>query len=401
MTSPPGERRPKLTLALVIGCTVLGLAGTDLVLPAVPTLPDTLGGSVATAQLVLATFVAGAGLGLILFGELGARFDQRRLLLASLAAYAVFSALAALAETLSQLIAIRFVQGLASAAAAVFAPGIIRVLFDEAAALRAIGILGSIESLVPALAPIAGVQLLAWFGWQASFIVIAAAAGLLWLGIFLLRHRIPDVRPTRSAHGYASLLGNPVYLRYALSQALTLGGLLVLVFGAPAVITRTMAGTLDDFIVMQIAGITFFIAGASSAGRLSQRFGGERMISVGSSVSCAGACLIAGYAAFGGNDPAWLAGLFVPMNFGLGLRGPPGFYAAIVAADGDDARASALLILLVLLITAAGTVLAAPLLLTGLLPLAAIAALISAASLLCLALLPRRPSSRPDRLARP
>ncbi|MCA8905693.1 MAG: hypothetical protein KDA43_12920, partial [Hyphomonas sp.] len=59
---------PSLAFALLILGTTLGIAGTDLVLPAVPGLPDVLGGSAAMAQLVLAAFVAGGCVGLILFG---------------------------------------------------------------------------------------------------------------------------------------------------------------------------------------------------------------------------------------------------------------------------------------------------------------------------------------------
>ena len=39
--------RPRAALALVVASTVLGLMGTDLVLPAVPSLPETLGGGPA------------------------------------------------------------------------------------------------------------------------------------------------------------------------------------------------------------------------------------------------------------------------------------------------------------------------------------------------------------------
>lgn len=46
--------RPRTALALVVTSTVLGLRGTDLVSPAVPSLPETLGGGPAEAQLVLA-----------------------------------------------------------------------------------------------------------------------------------------------------------------------------------------------------------------------------------------------------------------------------------------------------------------------------------------------------------
>ncbi len=50
---------PKAAFALVLCGTVLGIAGTDLVLPAIPGLPAALGGTPAAAQLVLAAFVAG------------------------------------------------------------------------------------------------------------------------------------------------------------------------------------------------------------------------------------------------------------------------------------------------------------------------------------------------------
>ena len=59
---------PSLAFALLLLGTTLGLAGTDLVLPAVPGLPEALGGTAAMAQLVLAAFVAGGCIGLILFG---------------------------------------------------------------------------------------------------------------------------------------------------------------------------------------------------------------------------------------------------------------------------------------------------------------------------------------------
>lgn len=127
--SSPPSRAPVITFALLILGTTLGIAGTDLILPAIPQLPELMGGSQAMAQLVLATFVAGTCAGLILFGELGARFDQRDLFVASLIAYGCVSLVCLFAPTLPVLVALRFLQGLSGAAAAVFAPGMIRPCF--------------------------------------------------------------------------------------------------------------------------------------------------------------------------------------------------------------------------------------------------------------------------------
>ena len=380
---------PTLAFLLLLLGTTLGLAGTDLVLPAVPGLPDALGGTAAMAQMVLAAFVAGTCVGLILFGELGARMDQRGLLVASLLAYAAVSLACAHAPGLPALVGLRFVQGLSGAAAAVFAPGMIRAMFSEGRAVRALGVMGSVESLVPALAPVAGVWLLAAFGWTSSFYAIAALALPVAALVFALRSRLPAPPPTRGAGSYIRLLINPVYLRYALSQACTLGGLLIFVFGAPAMMTRALGADLTAFIVMQVTGIAFFILASNIAGRMAEMFGPERMILTGSVISALGLIGLAAYGFSGGTETLIVAALFVPVNFGLGLRGPPGFFRAILASEGDDARGAALVILFVLATTATGTAIAAPFVTAGLAPLAMVAAGFSCLSALLLLALPR------------
>ncbi len=390
MTTPPAPlSTPALAFALLIIGTTLGIAGTDLVLPAIPDLPDALGGSQAMAQLVLAAFVAGGCIGLVLYGELGARFDQRSLLVVSFVAYALISLACILAPSLPILVSLRFGQGLTGSAAAVFAPGMIRAMFSEARAVRAIGLMGSVESLVPALAPVIGVWLLVAFGWKSSFILIGALSLGVAALVALLRHRLPAPDPTRGAGGYLRLATSPVFLRYALSQAFTLGGLLIFVFGAPAMITKGLGGDLGDFIIMQVTGIAFFIAGSNFAGKLSARFEPEPMILFGSTMSAAGLAGILIYALLGGTAPLMLAALFVPVNLGLGFRGPPGFYRAVVAARGDDARGSGLVLVAILSTTAAGTAIAAPFVTFGMVPLAAIGTAVSCASVLCLIALPK------------
>ncbi len=362
-----------LLLTLVVLSTTIGLAGTDLVLPAVPSLPDFLGGTLERSQLVLATFSFGSALGFICFGELGARWDSRWLLVGSLLGYSALSASAAATTSLDSLISQRFFQGFFAAAPAVFGPGIIRALLDERGALRAMGLLGSIESIVPALAPILGYWLLITYNWQASFqltAVIACLLGLCWLAVL---RSVPSRKARGAEHGYRRLLGDAQFLRFAGSQAFTLGGLLIFVFGAPAAITEVLAGSLSDFVTMQVLGITSFIIAANLADRLVERFGSEQTILFGSTMSAAGLLLIVGYALIDGSNPTMLWPLFLIVNLGLGVRGPPGFYRAIVASGDDDARGAALVMLFILFTAAAGTAIVAPFISVGLLPLAGIA----------------------------
>ena len=393
-------RHSDFAFGLLVCSTVLGIAGTDLVLPAVPTLPDVLGGDLERAQLVLAAFVAGSACGLLGFGALGARFDQRRVLCASLLGYSLVSAIAGLSPSLDLLIGLRFLQGAAGSAAAVFAPGMLRALYGDEQAVGALGKLGSIEALTPALAPIAGTWLMRALGWRAAFHVIAVGAALLAAALWIWRQRLPALISQRQGSGYAALLGDASFMRYALSQAFTLGGLMVFVFGSPTVFVTSLGGTLNDFIIMQVAGIATFIVAASAAGRLARRLGAERLIAGGTALSLAGAAALLVYGVLGGADTRVVAVLFVPLNLGLGLRGPPGFHRAVVAARGDDARGAAVTVVAILGSAAAGTAAVAPFIAHGLVPIALAAFVLSGAALVLLRwlppLLPARASVAPS-----
>jgi len=393
MQAPQKEEHNKQFLfALIIAGTILGLAGTDLVLPAVPSLPESINGTLTQAQLVLAAFTGGTALGLLVFGELGARYDKKLLLLGTLAAYSATSLLCSLSVTISELVGYRVLQGFFAAAPAVFAPGLIRLLFDDRRALRALGLMGSIESVVPALAPIAGAWLLHYMDWRASFFITAGLALLLsitWLFTPALPTAAAESKDKFPKSSYLALLRSGTFMRYALSQAFTLGGLLIFVFGAPTVITIGMNGTLRDFVVMQVIGITLFIIAANTAHFLVERFGPEQTIWFGSGLAAVGSMAILIYAlAVPSHEPAMLWVLFSFVNLGLGIRGPPGFYQAIIASGNNDARGAAMVILLVFFTASIGTALLAPFITLGLVPLATAAAAVSVSSLVALFFLP-------------
>lgn len=378
--------------AMIVAGTILGLAGTDLVLPAVPALPDSITGTLGQAQLVLAAFTGGTAIGLLVFGELGARYDKKLLLLGTLTAYSATSFLCSFSETVLELVAYRILQGFFAAAPAVFAPGLIRLLFDERSALRALGLMGSIESIVPALAPVAGAWLLNYLDWRASFWITAGltlALSIMWLATPGLPGNSAEPESKLSRSSYLMLLRSGTFLRYALSQAFTLGGLLIFVFGAPTVITIGMNGSLSDFVTMQVIGITLFIIASNTAHFLVERFGPEWTIWFGSGMAASGSVAILIYALVSPtHEPAALWVLFSFVNLGLGFRGPAGFYQAILASGDNDARGAALVILLVFATTSIGTAGLAPFITLGLVPLAMTAAFVSSSSLITLFFLP-------------
>ena len=381
---PPENAQRLFALGVIIAGTVLGLAGIDLVLPSVPDFPKLFDTSTARSQFVLAAFVAGSMAGLISFGSLAVHIGRRRLFIGSLLAYAVFSLAAAYSFSIETLIGVRFLQGVAASGAAVIAPGLIRHLFSELGAVRAISAMGSIEALVPGLAPIAGAWLHTKYGWTASFLLTSVLVGVICLLVILRPKLLPSIGTKSNLRpgSYLHLMKNKYYVRYALGHALVLGGLLTFVFSAPAVIIKTMGGTIDDFIYMQMVGVAFYILSANLSGNLVKRLGTEVVIMLGTIVSAVGALALLAYALFGNNEPGDLMYLFWVLNTGLGLRGGPGFLQALVAAHDDDDRAAALMLVAVTGLAAASTAIVAPFIDQGLLALTVATSLIILPALL-------------------
>lgn len=363
-----------VTFVLIASGTVVGLAGIDLVLPAVPSLPDEIGGDLQMAQWVLAAFAAGTALGLLVFGELGTRFNTGSLLVTSLISYAIVSTLATFATGLYELSTIRFFQGLVAAGPAVFAPMMIKSMYKPTDAVAMLGRIGSIESITPALAPILGAWLLGMFGWKSSFYLTAGVAvclGLVW--ILGKETRMGFTLATRSKSGYIPLLHDLQFVRHSLGQAFTLGALLIIVFAAPTVVTHSLGGELSDFIIMQVLGISFFVVSANTSHHLVDRLGDQRTILLGSSISAFG-CIGIFFLGLYATPPIpvlWL--LFVFVNLGLGIRGPVGFFKALQASGDNESRGSALVVLFIMLTAALGTAAVAPFVEDGLMEVGALA----------------------------
>jgi MFS family permease len=100
----------------------------------------------------VAGYALALGSGLITGGRIGDDYGRRRVFLGGLSAFAVASALCALAVSPEMLIATRVLQGLAAGLMVPQVFGIIRSSFDPAGMAKAFGAYGAVLSLaaVPA-----------------------------------------------------------------------------------------------------------------------------------------------------------------------------------------------------------------------------------------------------------
>ncbi|PKD78379.1 MFS transporter, partial [Escherichia coli] len=90
--------------------------------------------------------------------------------------FAIAGCACAMAQSIDQLIGLRFLHGLAAAAASVVINALMRDMFTKDEFSRMMSFVILVMTIAPLLAPMIGGALLLWFSWHAIFWTMGAAA---------------------------------------------------------------------------------------------------------------------------------------------------------------------------------------------------------------------------------
>lgn len=336
-------------VTIIVAANMLGLAATDLYLPAIPALPALFDTNIQRIQFTLASFSAGFALSQILIGALGDLYDRRWILIASLLIFVPASIWCALATTVEGLIAARFVQGLSASASAALTVPMLLPLFSQRQSVRAISVIGGIDAIIPAVAPLMGAWIFTQFGVGAVFwVIVMIGLPILAASLFYIPSDRPETHHTRLwpvVAGYRTLLTHGPFMGYALSHGFALAGLLVVILSSPYLIVEQLGGDTIGFVYCQIVWVSVFLLTANSTGLLGKYLSPDQLIRVGTWVQVSGATLTVLYALLA-PTLVWqgLLILMIPYCVGMGLRSGAGFSQAVLAVPGFETRASALMI---------------------------------------------------------
>ncbi|WP_371495502.1 DHA2 family efflux MFS transporter permease subunit [Kitasatospora sp. NBC_00374] len=165
----PGHPRRWAALAALCSSLVVVTIDNTVLNTALPALATALHASTADLQWINNAYTLVFAAMLITAGGLGARFGQRRSLIAGLTVFALASAVAANADSAAQLIALRAVMGLGAAFVMPATLSTIVSLFGERERPKAIAIWSATAGLGIVIGPIAGGLLLEHFSWGSVF----------------------------------------------------------------------------------------------------------------------------------------------------------------------------------------------------------------------------------------
>jgi DHA2 family multidrug resistance protein-like MFS transporter len=214
-----GARRWWALGALNLAVLAVGLDGTVLSV-ALPTLAGALHASESDLQWFSSGYLLVLAASMLPASVLGDRYGRKKVLLYSLALFAVGSAVCAAASSSGEFIAARVLLGFAGAGIIVMSLAAITTLFSEQERPRAIGIWAAVNFLALPIGPILGGWILTsyWWGWVFLLNVPVAFVGLI-AAFRLLPEARAHERPRLDLVGVGASVVGVVALVYGLIQA--------------------------------------------------------------------------------------------------------------------------------------------------------------------------------------
>lgn len=227
----PGMRFREFVCLMAAAMAVNALA-IDTMLPALPVIGHALGiTSENHQQWIVTAYLLGFGGAQIFYGTLADRYGRRPVLIAGLAIYALFSALAAFAGSLEVMLIARVLQGVGAAATRVLAVSIVRDCYSGRQMARVMSLTFIVFLAVPVAAPSLGQLIMLVAPWPSIFLALSAFATgvLIWTAMRLPETLHPEDRlpisPRRIATAFGIALSNRRAVGYMLASTVMLGGL--------------------------------------------------------------------------------------------------------------------------------------------------------------------------------
>jgi len=315
-------------VALIAAIMAVNALAVDTMLPALPQIGDSIGIPTENArQWVVTAYLLGFGVAQIFYGPLADHFGRKPVLLAGLAAYAVFSLAAALSISFEMMLMARVLQGVAAASSRVLVISIVRDCYSGRKMARVMSLAFIVFLAVPILAPSIGQVIMLVLPWRAIFVGLALFGSLVFVWTAL---RLPETLHTedRVATSVASIaqafrltLSSRIAVGYMLGQTLMYGALVGFINSAQQVFVDVFhAARLFTTIFALAAGFM----GLSSLlnARIVGRFG-TRVISHTALIGYILVSALHAIVAISGHETLWSFALLQScMMFCFGLLGP-------------------------------------------------------------------------------
>lgn len=194
-SSPPVSATQRRGLAALALAILLASLGVSIVTVALPALARDFSAPAGQLQWVVLAYLLSVTVAILAAGRLGDLVGNRTIFLAGLGVFTMAAAACAVAPTPDALIAARVAQGVGGAILMALPISIIRETVPNERTGAAMGLMGTMSAVGTALGPSFSGLIIAWSEWRWAFLLLATAGAAVW--IFAAR-AIPATQSARS-----------------------------------------------------------------------------------------------------------------------------------------------------------------------------------------------------------
>lgn len=249
------------------GLSAFGSFVNDLYLPSLPEMTSYFSCSVSMVQLGLTTGMVGLGLGQLILGPISDKYGRKRVLGGSILLFVGGAIISVFAPTIHLFLLCRFVQGLGASGGYFLARTIPADIYGGRQLAKTMAIIGAINGIAPASAPVLGGFISDSFTWKGVFVFLAIIATVLLIFSMRLKESLPPDRRTKGSlvnafKAYGTLLRNKRFMIHTLLKGSALGVLFAYISSAPFIM-QTHYGFSEIHFGLIMGGNALMIAAGS------------------------------------------------------------------------------------------------------------------------------------------
>jgi DHA1 family bicyclomycin/chloramphenicol resistance-like MFS transporter len=237
---------------------------TDMYLPVLPSMVKEFNTTESLIQLSLTMGMIGLAVGQIIFGPISQKWGRRPILLISMVLFAIGACACLFNTNIYFFLFCRLIQGLGGAGGIVLSRSIATDCYTGRRLATTMAIIGGINGIAPAFAPVIGGLLANQVGWRGIFLTLVGLGVVLFFLTLRYRETLPEDKRNKGSLwstfvDYPKVLSNGRFVSLVVSYGLVMGVLFSYISSAPFIIQQ-------QFHFNEIAFAIFFGVNSSLIG---------------------------------------------------------------------------------------------------------------------------------------
>jgi MFS transporter, DHA1 family, multidrug resistance protein len=334
-------------LAVLTMCNALSPLALQILVPALPSIRNQLGVSLAETQLLLSTFSIALAVSMLAYGPLADRMDRKRLLVFGMITFSLGSLLGYSAGTIQILVAARILQAIGAGAASTITRAIAADTFQGSDLNRAMSAMLFVVVIGPMLAPVVGGYIVETSRWPNIMLLLLGMGGVLGLtaALFLTPSRSTK-RDATTGESYwikfSAIVGNRIFSTNMATLIAVQVGVYAFISASPYLIIDLLkySATQYGFVFMYLT--MGYMSGNFVSGMVVKKIGGEKLVQIASLVYLFGAVSFLGFAILGIQNLLTIAGPAFLLTFTNGITQPNCGAGALASVEQHKGIAASL-----------------------------------------------------------